>query len=77
MLGRKEKIKIIIILDQEEIRTNPFRTNLSGVTNTRGTRTPKGAITTNAKGITTTIFRQTSLVPFMVNMVIILTIAPK
>jgi hypothetical protein len=75
--GRKEKIKKIIILDQEEIRSNPSRTNLSGVTNTRGTRTPKGAITTNAEGRTKKTFGQTSRVPFVVNMAIIFTIAPK
>jgi hypothetical protein len=73
----KEKIKTIIISDQEEITTNPSRANLSGVTNTKGTRTPKGEITTNTKGRTTKIFGQTSLVPFVVNMGIILTIAPK
>jgi hypothetical protein len=63
--------------DQEETRTNPSRTNLPGATKTKGTRTPKGEITTNAKGRTTTIFKQTSLVPFAVSMAIILTIAPK
>jgi hypothetical protein len=77
MPKRKEKTETIIILDQEETRTNPSRTNLSGATRTRGTRTPKGEITTNAKGRTTTIFRQTSLVPFVVSMAIILTISPK
>ena len=77
MPGRKEKIETIIILDQEEIITNPSRTNLPRVNNTRGTRTPKGEITTNTKGRKTTIFRQTSLVPFAVNMAIILTISPK
>jgi hypothetical protein len=77
ILERKEKIKTILISDQEETRTNPNKTNLQGATRTKGTRTPKGEITTNAKGRTTIIFRQTSLVPFVVNMVIILTIAPK
>jgi hypothetical protein len=77
MPERKGKTETIIISDQEETRTNPSRTNLQGATRTRGTRTLKGEITTNAKERTTTIFRQTSLVPFAVSMAIILTIAPK
>jgi hypothetical protein len=75
MPKRKEKTETIIIQDQEGI--TPNRTNLSGETRIRGTRTPKGEITTNAKGRITTIFRQTSLVPFAVSMAIILTISLK
>jgi hypothetical protein len=56
MLERKEKIETIIILDQEETRTNPSQTNLSGETKAKVTKTPKGEITTNTKGRTTTIF---------------------
>jgi hypothetical protein len=77
MPKRKEKTETIIILDQEETRTTPSRTNLLGATRIRGTRTPRGEITTNAKGRTPTIFGQTSLVPFVVSMVIILTISLK
>jgi hypothetical protein len=56
MPERKEKIETIIILNQEETRTNPSRTNLLGATKTKGTRTPKGEITTNTKGRKTKIF---------------------
>jgi hypothetical protein len=77
MPKRKEKIETIIIPNQEETRANPNYINLPGETKTRGTRTPKEAITTNAKGRTTTIFEQNSLVPFAVSMAIILTIATK
>jgi hypothetical protein len=56
----------------------PNKTNLLGATRTRVTRTPMGEITTNAKGgTTTTTSGQTSLMIFVVSMVIILTIAPK
>jgi hypothetical protein len=75
MPKRKEKTETIITQDQGE--TTPNKTNLLGATRIRGTRTPKGEITTNAKGGTTTTSGQTSLVPFAVSMVIILTISPK
>jgi hypothetical protein len=76
MPKRKEKTETIITQDQGE--TTPNKTNLLGATRIRGTRTPKGEITTNAKGgTTTTTSRRTSLVPFVVSMVIILTISPK
>jgi hypothetical protein len=77
MPERKRKIETIIISYQEETGTNPSKTNVQGETRNRGTRTLKGKITTNVEEITTTIFRQTSLVPFAVSMAIILTIAPK
>jgi hypothetical protein len=77
MPKRKEKTETIIIQDQEGTKTTPNRTNLLKATRIRGTRTPKGEITTNTKGRTTTIFRQTSLVPFAVSMAIILTISLK
>jgi hypothetical protein len=71
----KEKTETIIIEEHEGIIPN--RTNLSGETRINGTRTPKGEITTNAKGRITKIFGQTSLVPFAVSMAIILTSALK
>jgi hypothetical protein len=48
MPKRKEKTETIIIQDQGEI--TPNKTNLLGATRIKGTRTPKGEITTNAKG---------------------------
>jgi hypothetical protein len=71
----KEKTKTIIIQAQEGI--TPNRTNLSGATRIKGTRTSKGEIITNSKGIIKTIFGKTSLVPFVVSMAIILTIPLK
>jgi hypothetical protein len=71
----KEKNETIILQDQEGI--TPTRTNLSGSTRIRGTRTLRGAIIKNTKGRITTIFGQTSLVPFAVSMAIILTISLK
>jgi hypothetical protein len=76
MLERKGKSETIIISDQEETKTNPSRTNLHGATGTMETRTLKGEITTNSKERITTIFEQTSLVPFVVSISIILTISP-
>jgi predicted HTH transcriptional regulator len=75
MPERKEKIITIIIPDQEETRTNPNRTSLSRETRTRGIKTPKGETTKN-RGRTKT-FPPTSLVPFAVILVTILTISPK
>jgi hypothetical protein len=72
---KKEKTETIIKQDQGEI--NPNRTNLLGETRIRGTRTPKGEIKKITKGGTTITSGRTSLVPFAVSMVIILTIAPK
>jgi hypothetical protein len=71
----KEKTKTTIIQDQEGI--TPNRTNLSRETKIRGTRSPMGELITNANGRITTIFRKTSLFPFVVNMVIIVTISLK
>jgi hypothetical protein len=48
----KEKTETIITQDQGEI--TPNKTNLLGETRIRVTRTPKGTITTNTKGGTTT-----------------------
>jgi hypothetical protein len=54
---------------------NPHSTNPLGATRTKGTKTPKGAITTNAKG--GIMLKPSSLVPFVVSSVITLTIAPR
>jgi hypothetical protein len=77
MPERKEKTRTIIILDQEEIRTNPSRTSLLWATKTRGIKTPKGETTTNTREGTTTILRPPSPVCFAVSLVTILTISPK
>jgi hypothetical protein len=74
---RKEKIRTIIIWDQEKTKTNPSRTSLLGETKTRGIKTPKGETTTNVKDGTTTMLGPPSLVPFAVSLVTILTISPK
>jgi hypothetical protein len=47
IVERKEKIETIIIRDQEETRTNPSRTNLSGATKSKGIKKLKGETTTN------------------------------
>jgi hypothetical protein len=76
MLRIKEKTKTIITQDWAKI--TPNKTNLAGETRIRVTRTPKGTITINAKGgTTTTAFDQTYLVLFVVSMAITLTISPK
>jgi hypothetical protein len=76
MKKRKEKNETIITHDQEEI--TPNKTNLLGATRIRVIRTPKGTITTNAKGGTkTTTSSQTSLALFVVSMDITITISPK
>jgi hypothetical protein len=54
---------------------NPHSTNPLGEIRTKGTKTPKGAITTNAKD--KIMLKPSSLVPFVVNSVITLTIAPR
>jgi hypothetical protein len=53
----------------------PHNTNPLGATRTKGTKTPKGAITTDAKG--GTLSKPTTLVPFVAYMVITPTIAPR
>jgi hypothetical protein len=58
-------------------RNQPSRTNLLGATRTKGTRTPRGAIIIGVKGEITIMLKPTSLVPFVVILVIILIIAPK
>jgi hypothetical protein len=54
---------------------NPHNTNPLGATRTKGTKTPKGAIITNAKG--EIMLKPSSLVLFVVSSVITLTIAPR
>jgi hypothetical protein len=56
---------------------HPQQNQLAGGNQNQGTRTLKGEIITNAKGKITTTFEPTSLVPFAVSLVTILTIAPK
>jgi hypothetical protein len=53
MPRRKGKTETIITRDQEEI--TPNKTIPLGATRIKETRTPKGTITTNDKGRTTTI----------------------
>jgi hypothetical protein len=71
----KEKNETIITQGEAEI--TPNKTNLQEATRTRVTKILKGIITTNAKGGITTTSGQNSLVPFVMSMVIILTIVPK
>jgi hypothetical protein len=52
---------------------NPHSINPLGATRTKGTKTPKGAITTNAKG--GILLKPSTLVLFVAYMVITLTIA--
>jgi hypothetical protein len=77
MPKRKENTETITTQDQEGTKTTLNKTNRLGVNITRGTRTPKGAITTNTKGRITTLFEPTSLVPFAMSMAIIPTISLK
>jgi hypothetical protein len=74
MPKRKAKIGTIIIQGKEEL--TPNKTNLLEETKTQGTKILKGAII-NAKGKIKKIFEPTSLVPFVVSLVTILTISPK
>jgi hypothetical protein len=64
-----------IITTLVKVGINPHSINPAGAIRTKGTKTPKGAITTNAKG--EIMLKPYSLVPFVVNSVIILTIAPR
>jgi hypothetical protein len=73
MPRRKDKIGITITQDKAGI--NPHITNLLGATRTKGTKTPKGEIITNAKG--KIMLKPFSLVPFVVSLVITLTISPR
>ena len=73
----KRKGKIGTITTQVKAGITPNRTNLLGATRIRGTRTPKGEIIKNSKGIITTILIKNSLLPFTVSMAIILTISLK
>ena len=71
----RRKDIIGITTTQVKAGINPHNTNPLGATRTKGTKTPKGAIITNTKG--ETMLKPSSLVPFVVNLVITLTIAPR
>jgi hypothetical protein len=71
----RRKDRIGITKTQVKAGINPHSTNPLGATRTKGTKTPKGAITTNAKG--GIMLKPSSLVHFVVSSVITLTIAPK
>jgi hypothetical protein len=73
MPRRKDRIGITTTLVKAGI--NPHNANPLGETRTKGTKTPKGEIITNAKG--EIMLKPSSLVPFVVNSVITLTIAPR
>jgi hypothetical protein len=75
MPKRKEKIGTITTQVKEGI--TPNRTNLLGETRIKGIRTPRGALTTGVKGEITILSKPPFVVPFVVNSVIILIIAPK
>jgi hypothetical protein len=64
-----------ITTTQVKAGINPHSTNPLGATRTKGTKTPKGEIITNAKG--EIMLKPSSLVPFVVSSVITLTIAPR
>jgi hypothetical protein len=64
-----------ITTTQVKAGINPHSTNPLGATRTKGTKTPKGAIITNAKG--KIMLKPSSLVPFVVSLVSTLTIAPR
>jgi hypothetical protein len=72
MPRRKNEMGTITTLVKAGI--NPHSINPLGATRTKATKTPKGAITTNAKG--EIILKPYSLVPFVVSSFITLTIAP-
>jgi hypothetical protein len=73
MPRRKDGTRITTTL--VKARINPHSTNPLGATRTKGTKTPKGAITINAKG--EIMLKPSSLVLFVVSSVITLTISPK
>jgi hypothetical protein len=73
MPRRKDGTGITTI--QVKAGINPHNTNQLGETRTKGTKTPKGTIITNAKG--EIMLKPSSLVPFVVSSVITLTISPR
>jgi hypothetical protein len=73
MPRRKDRTGITKTLVKAGI--NPHSINPLGAIRTQGTKTPKGAITTNAKG--RIMLKPYSLVPFVVSSVITLTSAPR
>jgi hypothetical protein len=73
MPRRKNGIGITTTL--VKARINPHSINPLGATRTKRTKTPKGEITTNAKG--RIMLKPSSLVPFVVGSFITLTIAPR
>jgi hypothetical protein len=73
MPGRKDGTGITIT--QVKVGINPHSTNPLGATRTKGNKTPKGAITTNAQG--EIMLKPSTLVLFVVSSVITLTISPR
>jgi hypothetical protein len=73
IIGGKGRIGITTILVKAGII--PHNTNPLGATRTKGTKTPKGTITTNAKG--GILLKPITLVLFVVYTAITLTIAPR
>jgi hypothetical protein len=73
IIGGKERIGITTILVKAGII--PHNTNPLGATRTKGTKTPKGAITTDAKG--GILLKPITLVLFVAYTAITLTIAPR
>jgi hypothetical protein len=70
----RRKGKTGIIITWVQVKIIPNKTNLLGENRIKETRTPKGKIKKNAKGITTIkILGRTSLALFAVTMEIILT----
>jgi hypothetical protein len=69
--GRNRNNKTILV----KAGTIPHKTNPLGATRTKGTKIPKGAITTNAKG--GILLKPSTLVLFVACMVITPTIAPR
>jgi hypothetical protein len=72
MPRRKDGTGIVTTL--VKVGINPHSINPLGATRTKGTKTPKGEIT-NAKG--EIMLKPSSLVPFVVNSFITLTISPR
>jgi hypothetical protein len=73
----KRKDKTGTTTTQVKAGFHPSRTNLLGETRTKGIRTPRGEIIIRVKGEITILLKPTSLVPFVVILVITLIIAPK
>jgi hypothetical protein len=64
-----------ITTTQVKAGIHPHSINPLGETRTKGTKTPKGTIITNAKG--EIMLKPSYLVPFVVNSIITLTISPR